>query len=240
MPQYKIIPIFEQMNFKLNNINRSIYSVFFFVTIVSGFIFTVSFSLNNRKPAKEIALKNQHAEIQVQDGDIIFQSSKSQQSKAVELATNSVFSHCGIIFIENGMPYVYEAVQPVGKRPLIDWIKSGVGEKYKIRRLIDRGILMSESWESMRDYAQKQVGKNYDIYFSWTDKEMYCSEYVWKIYNEIAKIPLVKPKELREFNIDAPLIRKTLFERYGNDIPYNELMVSPGQLYDSDLLMDVN
>jgi hypothetical protein len=210
------------------------------VTIVSGFIFTVSFSLNNRKPAKEIALKNQHAEIQVQDGDIIFQSSKSQQSKAVELATNSVFSHCGIIFIENGMPYVYEAVQPVGKRPLIDWIKSGVGEKYKIRRLIDRGILMSESWESMRDYAQKQVGKNYDIYFSWTDKEMYCSEYVWKIYNEIAKIPLVKPKELREFNIDAPLIRKTLFERYGNDIPYNELMVSPGQLYDSDLLMDVN
>jgi hypothetical protein len=240
MPQYKIIPIFEQMNFKLKNINRSIYSVFFFVTIVSGFIFTVSFSLNNRKPAKEIALKNQHAEIQVQDGDIIFQSSKSQQSKAVELATNSVFSHCGIIFIENGMPYVYEAVQPVGKRPLIDWIKSGVGEKYKIRRLIDRGILMSESWESMRDYAQKQVGKNYDIYFSWTDKEMYCSEYVWKIYNEIAKIPLVKPKELREFNIDAPLIRKTLFERYGNDIPYNELMVSPGQLYDSDLLMDVN
>jgi hypothetical protein len=240
MPQYKIIPIFEQMNFKLKNINRSIYSVFFFVTIVSGFIFTVSFSLNNRKPAKEIALKNQHAEIQVQDGDIIFQSSKSQQSKAVELATNSVFSHCGIIFIENGLPYVYEAVQPVGKRPLIDWIKSGVGEKYKIRRLIDRGILMSESWESMRDYAQKQVGKNYDIYFSWTDKEMYCSEYVWKIYNEIAKIPLVKPKELREFNIDAPLIRKTLFERYGNDIPYNELMVSPGQLYDSDLLMDVN
>jgi hypothetical protein len=240
MPQYKIIPIFEQMNFKLKNINLSIYSVFFFVTILSGFILIVSFSLKNRKPAKEIALKNQHAEIQVQDGDIIFQSSKSQQSKAVELATNSVFSHCGIIFIENGMPYVYEAVQPVGKRPLIDWIKSGVGEKYMIRRLIDRGILMSESWESMRDYAQKQVGKNYDIYFSWTDKEMYCSEYVWKIYNEIAKIPLVKPKELREFNIDAPLIRKTLFERYGNDIPYNELMVSPGQLYDSDLLMDVN
>jgi uncharacterized protein YycO len=135
---------------------------------------------------------------------------------------------------------VYEAVQPVGKRPLIDWIKSGVGEKYKIRRLIDRGILMNESWESMRDYALKQVGKNYDIYFSWSDKEMYCSEYVWKIYHEIAKITLVKPKELREFNIDAPLIRKTMFERYGNDIPYNELMVSPGQLYDSYLLMDVN
>ena len=36
------------MNFKLKNINRSIYSVFFFAAIVSGFIFTVSFSLKNR------------------------------------------------------------------------------------------------------------------------------------------------------------------------------------------------
>jgi len=229
------------MNFKLKNIKHSIYSVFFFVTILSGFIFTVSFSLKNRKQKQDkVAKAITNGIPEVKDGDIIFQSSKSQQSKAVELATNSVFSHCGIIFIENGVPYVYEAVQPVGKRTLIDWIKSGVEEKYKIRRLIDRGILMSESWESMREYAQKQVGKNYDSYFSWTDKEMYCSEYVWKIYNEIAKIPLAKPKELREFNIDAPLIRKTMYERYGNDIPYNELMVSPGQLYDSDLLMDVN
>jgi len=228
------------MNFKLKNINRSIYSVSFFAAIVSGFIFTVSFSLKNTKQKQDKVSKAIANGIPtVEDGDIIFQSSKSQQSKAVELATNSVFSHCGIIFIENGVPYVYEAVQPVGKRPLIDWIKSGVGEKYKIRRLIDRGILMSKSCESMRDYAQKQFGKNYDSYFSWTDKEMYCSEYVWKIYHEIAKITLVKPKELREFNIDAPLIRKTMFERYGNDIPYNELMVSPGQLYDSDLLMDV-
>ncbi|MCF8329605.1 MAG: YiiX family permuted papain-like enzyme [Crocinitomicaceae bacterium] len=229
------------MNFKLKYLNRSIYRFFFFVIIASGFIFTVSFSLKNTKQKQDkVAKGSANAIPEVKDGDIIFQSSKSQQSKAVELATNSVFSHCGIIFIENGVPYVYEAVQPVGKRPLIDWIKSGVGKKYKIRRLIDRGILMRESLESMRDYALKQVGKNYDIYFSWSDKEMYCSEYVWKIYHEIAKITLVKPKELREFNIDAPLIRKTMFERYGNDIPYNELMVSPGQLYDSNLLMDVN
>ena len=221
--------------------------------LTTTFLLLVLFTLNSKGSFSEqhqlplshtssnfIAKESANGIPEVKDGDIIFQSSKSQQSKAVELATNSVFSHCGIIFIEDGVPYVFEAVQPVGKRTLIDWIKSGVGEKYKIRRLIDRGILENQSWLSMREYAQKQVGKNYDIYFSWSDKEMYCSEYVWKIYHEIAKITLVKPKELREFNIDAPLIRKTMFERYGNDIPYNELMVSPGQLYDSNLLMDVN
>ena len=109
------------MNFKLKYLNRSIYRVFFFVIITSGFIFTVSFSLKNTKQKQDKVAKGSANGIpEVKDGDIIFQSSKSQQSKAVELATNSVFSHCGIIFIENGVPYVYEAVQSVGKRPLID------------------------------------------------------------------------------------------------------------------------
>ena len=55
---------------------------------------------------------------QLKDGDILFQPSFSQQSKAVEIATNSPYSHCGILFFENGKPYVYEAIQPVTKRHL--------------------------------------------------------------------------------------------------------------------------
>jgi len=37
-----------------------------------------------------------------QNGDIIFQTSESQQCEAVRIATNSKFSHCGILFIEKG------------------------------------------------------------------------------------------------------------------------------------------
>ncbi|SCC05171.1 Permuted papain-like amidase enzyme, YaeF/YiiX, C92 family [Gilliamella bombicola] len=40
-----------------------------------------------------------------QDSDIIFQSSQSRKSLAVEQATNSPYSHMGIIFIKNGKPY---------------------------------------------------------------------------------------------------------------------------------------
>ncbi len=36
---------------------------------------------------------------QFQNGDIIFQESKSSQSKAIQLATNSRYSHMGIIYI---------------------------------------------------------------------------------------------------------------------------------------------
>ena len=42
------------------------------------------------------------SQTELKDGDILFQSSTSSQSKAVEIATNSPNSHCGILFYENG------------------------------------------------------------------------------------------------------------------------------------------
>jgi hypothetical protein len=173
------------------------------------------------------------------DGDIIFQSSLSQQGKAVEEATNSPFSHCGLIFYENGNPFVYEAVQPVGKRKLYDWIESGVSQKYVVMRLMDSSSLTKDNLEKMKLFAKKQFGRNNDVYFGWSDKEWYCSELVWKTYNNVLSIELAKPKALREFNIDSPIVRKTILKRYGNNIPYDEKMISPGQIFDSKFLYQV-
>ena len=173
------------------------------------------------------------------DGDIIFQSSLSPQSQAVEEATNSPYSHCGIIFLEKGIPYVYEAVQPVGKRDLESWIESGKNAEFKVLRLKDVTPLNDLVLDKMKNFANSQFGKNYDIYFAWNDKEWYCSELVWKTYKRIANIELCKPKALKEFNIDAPIVRRTMTKRYGNEIPYDENMVSPGQLFESNLLIEV-
>ena len=38
---------------------------------------------------------------QLQDGDLIFQTSQSSQSKAIQLATKSKFSHMGMIYIKD-------------------------------------------------------------------------------------------------------------------------------------------
>lgn len=53
-----------------------------------------------------------------QDGDIIFHTSTSSQSKAIQYATNSKYSHCGIIFYKGNVAYVLEAIQPVKFTPL--------------------------------------------------------------------------------------------------------------------------
>jgi hypothetical protein len=176
---------------------------------------------------------------QYRDGDIIFQSSPSRQSAAIEEATQSPYSHCGIIFYENNVAYVYEAVQPVGKRRLDDWIESGVNAEFVVKRL-DTVQLTENKIKALKSYAIEQFGKNYDGKFNWSDKEMYCSELVYKCYWNACQIKLATPKPLREFNIDGPIVRKIMKERYGNDIPYDEPMISPDQLVNSRLLITVN
>lgn len=179
---------------------------------------------------------NLYSQLTLKDGDILFQFSNSSQSKAVEIATNSPYSHCGIVFYENGQGYVYEAVQPVGKRKLEDWIASGIDGKYEVKRLKDTSMLTPENLKIMKSYAASHFGKNYDGCFNWSDKEMYCSELVWKVYNEKLGIKLAKLLPLRDFNIDAIEVRRIMQKRYGNNIPFDEPMIAPSQLYNSELL----
>ena len=70
-----------------------------------------------------------------QNGDIIFQTSTSGQSKAIQIATDSKYSHMGIIYKEGKDFFVYEAIQPVKLTPLTDWIKRGENEHYVVKRI---------------------------------------------------------------------------------------------------------
>lgn len=66
-------------------------------------------------------------------GDIIFQTSTSSQSKAVQLATGSEYSHMGLIYRVNGELFVYEAVQPVKLTPLPKWINRGLKHHFVVK-----------------------------------------------------------------------------------------------------------
>ena len=72
----------------------------------------------------------------VQEGDIIFHTSRSTQSEAIQLATASPYSHVGIITIQDGKPMVYEAISTVQATPLSAWIKRGEGGKYRLMRSV--------------------------------------------------------------------------------------------------------
>lgn len=176
----------------------------------------------------------------IQDGDIIFQTSESSQCEAVRIATNSKFSHCGIIYEINGNLFVFEAVQPIKLTRLDDWIGHGRDKKYVVKRLKNAiELLTPATLQKMKDYSQQFMGKEYDAFFEWTDTRIYCSELVWKIYKNGANIELSKLHELKDFNLTDERVQKILKERYGNEIPLKEKVVSPSNLVDSDLLVTV-
>jgi len=170
------------------------------------------------------------------NGDIIFQDSSSSQSKAIKLATHSNYSHVGIVYIERSKPYVYEAVGPVVFTPLKRWINNGVNAKYVVKRLKDTSVLTPKAWLKMQTVAKTFRNKPYDGLFGWSDNRMYCSELVWKIYKRSLGIELGDLKKLKSFDLSSPVVKAKLKERYGNNIPFNENVIAPQGIFDSELL----
>ena len=173
---------------------------------------------------------------ELRDGDIIFHTSKSNQSQMLQVATNSELTHVGIIFFRNGLPYVFEAVQPVKITRLENFIARGVDGKYKIVRYKDG--LTKEQINLGIAYSKRQLGKNYDIKFQWSDKKMYCSELVWKIYKEMG-INLCDPKTFSNYNISSPEVQKAIKQRYGSTFNMDEQVVAPVDIYESSLVQTV-
>jgi hypothetical protein len=171
-----------------------------------------------------------------QNGDIVFQDSESVQSEAIKLATQSDYSHCGIVFNLDDKWMVLEAVQPVKVTPINDWIAQGSSGNYTKRRLKDNDLLTHSVEDKMWEVGGSFLNKNYDIHFNWSDERIYCSELVWKIYKRGMGVELGKPKALKEYNLNSKLVREQLKLRYGADIPLNEKMISPQDIFESDLL----
>ena len=169
------------------------------------------------------------------EGDIIFQTTSGQTGKAIQLATHSKFNHCGILFLENNKWIVYEAVQPVRKTSLEDFNARG---KVTVRRLRDKK-LSKEEIDKLKTLFKIYEHKDYDEAFNWSDERIYCSELVYKLYHNGLQIELCKPRKLSDFDLNNPLVKEKLNEKYGNKIPLNEPMVSPEDIYKSDLLIDV-
>ena len=170
-------------------------------------------------------------------GDIIFQTSLSSQSKAIQLATKSKYSHCGIIVSDNIGYSVFEAVQPVKFTPLDEWIARGKDGHYVIKRLKNsEQIIKAETFRKMADEAFKLKGKSYDLAFEWSDQKIYCSELVWKIYKRGAGIEIGKLEKLSDFDLTNDAVKAKMKERYGDKIPLDETVISPAAIFDSELL----
>ena len=194
-------------------------------------VLAVIFASCKRELSKDAALEN---------GDLIFQTSLSSQSKAIQAATKSKYSHCGIVYIDGNKSYVFEAVQPVKLTPLQEWIDRGKYHHYVVKRLKNRGqILNPEALKRLKEVGEGFRGKSYDLTFEWSDEKIYCSELIYKMFDRALNIKIGTLETLSSFDLSNQIVKNKMKERYGTRIPLAEKVISPKSIFESDLLETV-
>ncbi|VTM66282.1 peptidoglycan peptidase [Escherichia coli] len=98
---------------------------------------------------------------------------------------------------------------------------------------------MLNNSKKLAQTAKRYLGKPYDFSFSWSDDRQYCSEVVWKVYQNALGMRVGEQQKLKEFDLSSPQVQAKLKERYGKNIPLEETVVSPQAVFDAPQLTTV-
>ena len=168
----------------------------------------------------------------VREGDVIFQTSPSEQSPLIQIATRSKISHCGIIVMKNGKPYVLETLETLVVTPLDKFIARGKDGKYWLKR---------SKKENIKIKYKSYLGKPYDKAFKFDNSKFYCSELIYDIYKNQLGIELCKPKKVGDYLIlgtdELPKIEKAMKKR---GITKEQYAVAPVDIFNSEHLNGVD
>lgn len=167
----------------------------------------------------------------VREGDVIFQTSQSSQSPLIQIGTRSHITHCGIIVMKEGKPYVLETLKTLVVTPLDKFVARGKGGKYWLKRSDKENIKI--------DYAH-YLGKPYDLAFSFDNDIYYCSELVYDIYKNQLGIELCEPKQVGDYLIlGADKLDKIESTMNRRGITKEQYAVAPVDVFESEYLHSV-
>ena len=118
---------------------------------------------------------------QPQVGDVLFQSLPSSAlSHAIEGATDSPFSHCGIVDRIDGQWVVVEALGSVRLTPLERFIRRGRGGGLAVKRVNAEAYPhVSSKLPDIIAAAHTMLGRPYDSRYRFDREAIYCSELIW-------------------------------------------------------------
>lgn len=128
----------------------------------------------------------------LKEGDLIFHTSKSEQSPLIQYATMSALSHCGIIIEKSDGLYVLEATGRLKLTPLQEFINRGKGKQWWAKRVIDKPVKVKYS---------HLLGRHYDRSFKSDNNLYYCSELIHHIYKTQFKIELCKYRKVSDYQL---------------------------------------
>ena len=168
------------------------------------------------------------------EGDLYFQSlPRNAVVNAIEGASESPYSHCGILVRKVDEWFVLEAIGPVRETPLAKWIKQARDMHYDVFRLKREH---TGKIPALIQAARKYMGRPYDIRYRMDDEKIYCSELIFKGYRDATGESLGK---LVKFG-DLKWVRHTpVILAIEGSIPLNRIMITPRHLSEAKQLEKV-
>lgn len=168
----------------------------------------------------------------VREGDVIFQTSLSQQSPLIQMGTRSMITHCGVVVMKGGKPYVLETQRTIVLTPLDKFITRGKDGRYWLKR---------SKKDNIKIKYNSYLGKPYDLAFKFDNGKFYCSELIYDIYIKQLGIELCKPKKVGDYLIlgtdKLPKIEKAMKKR---GITKEQYAVAPVDIFNSEYLNSVD
>ncbi len=173
-----------------------------------------------------VSCRTRAAEPRLAAGDLVFETSSSPQSAAIQWATASPWSHVGIVEVSRGGTFVIEALGKVSRTPWKAWRRRAAhgGDLLVLR---PRGLDAAQRWAAVAE-AKTFLGRPYDARFGWGDDRIYCSELVVKAYERGAGISLGRRERLRDLRLAG--IERAAARRWGGPIPEDLVLVTPASI----------
>lgn len=175
------------------------------------------------------------ADYAIAEGDIVFQSlPHSPLVDAIEGATHSPWSHCGIVVRRGDGWAVLEAIGPVKFTPFDDWVAQSRDDRFVAYRLREPDTKVVAA---MIAAAATFLGRPYDIRYQMDDEKIYCSELVAKAFNRATGRPLGEPRRLGD--LDWKPHEALIRQIEGGGLPLDREMITPQALTESPELAKV-
>ncbi|HTQ70702.1 MAG TPA: YiiX/YebB-like N1pC/P60 family cysteine hydrolase [Acidocella sp.] len=151
----------------------------------------------------------------LRNGDVLFQSARSDQALAILLATRSLYTHVGLVEVDpDGKIYVIQASDVVERTPLADWIRQSYGERLTITRFPG---LDGATAARIAQAAEHYEGRPYDLFFRLAPDRIYCSELIYHAFQDGAGISLGRLQPIGALGIDNFAVRKIIKARWRLD-----------------------
>ena len=116
----------------------------------------------------------------------------------------------------------------------MEWLARGQGGGFAIYRLRSPHDQLVPAFIAE---ARTHLGKPYDVRYQWDDERIYCSELVFKAYEQAGGLPLGQMVRLDE--LDWKPFRATIEHFEGGPVPLGRELITPRDLARAEQLEEV-